>query len=109
RIIGTLSPDGVFNGRYDEESTGALQYTLRSVFENPLDSTEKANAANAIASKLFDGAEGDSLTGFEGKNLLAKPHMSMLIKHGKAASSSGETEIFTIPFGSTAGLRTVAN
>lgn len=109
RIVGTLSPDGMFNGRYDEESTGALQYTLRSVFENPLDSTEKANAANAIAAKLFDGAEGDSLTGFEGKDLLAKPHMSMLIKHGKAASSSGETEIFTIPFGSTAGLRSVAN
>lgn len=109
RIVGTLSPDGMFNGRYDEASTGALQYTLRSAFENPLDSTEKANAANAIASKLFDGAEGDSLTGFEGKDLLAKPHMSLFIKHGKAASRSGETEILTIPLGSTAGLNSVAN
>ncbi|HKN67739.1 MAG TPA: DUF3857 domain-containing transglutaminase family protein [Gemmatimonadaceae bacterium] len=109
RIVGTLSPDGTFSGRYDEAATGALQYTLRSVFENPLDSTEKANAANAIASKLFDGAEGDSLVGFEGKDLLAKPHMSLLITHGKAASRSGETEIFTIPLGSTAGLKSVAN
>ncbi|HEY2379205.1 MAG TPA: DUF3857 domain-containing protein [Gemmatimonadaceae bacterium] len=108
RVSGILSSDGMFNGRYDEEGTGALQYSLRSAFENPLDSTEKANAANAIASKFFDGAEGDSLTGFEGKDLHATPHMSIEIKHGKAASPAGASEIFTIPFGSTAGLNSVA-
>ena len=108
RISGVLSADGMFNGRYEEDATGALQYGLRSVFENPLDSTQKANAANSIASKFFDGAEGDSLIGFEGKDLRAKPHVSIEIKHGKAASSAGETEIFTIPLGSTSGMMTAA-
>lgn len=108
RISGTLSTDGIFNGRYEEEATGAMQYGLRSAFENPLDSTQRANAANAIASKFFDGAEGDSLVGFEGKDLRAKVHVSLLIKHGKATSSAGETEIFTVPFGSMTGMATAA-
>jgi hypothetical protein len=108
RIAGELSSDGIFNGRYDEQAKGALQYNLRSVFENPLDSTERAKAANAIASKLFDGAEGDSLLGFEGKDLRAKPSMSIKISHAKAASSAGETEIFTLPLGSMTGLVSAA-
>jgi hypothetical protein len=108
RISGVLSADGMFNGQYEEDATGALQYGLRSVFENPLDSTQKANAANSIASKFFDGAEGDSLVGFEGKDLRAKPHVSIGIKHGKAASSAGETEILTIPLGNTSGMLTAA-
>ena len=108
RISGVLSDDGTFNGRYDEDASGALQYGLRSAFENPLDSTQKANAANSIASKFFDGAEGDSLVGFEGKDLRAKAHVSLEIKHGKAASSAGETEIFTIPLGNMSGMTTAA-
>ena len=107
-LIGVLSPDGMFNGRYEEDAVGALQYGLRSVFENPLDSTQRANAANSIASKFFDGAEGDSLIGFEGKDLRARAHVSIEIKHGKAASSAGQTEIFTIPLGNTAGMTTAA-
>ena len=108
RISGELSSDGMFNGRYDEEATGALQYSLRSAFENPLDSTQKAKAANAIASKFFDGAEGDSLLGFEGKDLRAKARLSVQIKHAKAASSAGETEIFTTPLGSMSGITSAA-
>ena len=104
RVSGVLSADGTFNGKYEEEATGSQQYGLRSAFENPLDSTEKANAANAIASKFFDGAEGDSLVGFEGKDLRARPRLSLEIKHGKAASSAGTTEIFTNPLGSMSGV-----
>jgi hypothetical protein len=108
RISGDVSSDGTFNGRYEEEATGMLQYGLRSAFENPLDSTEKANAANAIASKFFDGAEGDSLVGFEGKDLRAKARLTLKIKHGKAASSAGETTIFTMPLGSMSGMISAA-
>ena len=108
RIDGVLSADGMFNGRYEEDATGSLQYGLRSAFENPLDSAQRANAANSIASKFFDGAEGDSLVGFEGKDLRARAHLSLEIKHGKAASSAGETEIFTIPLGNTSGMTSAA-
>ncbi len=107
-IAGELTSDGMFNGRYVQEATGALQYTLRSAFENPMDSTERANAANSIAGTMFDGATGDSLSGFEGKNLSAKVRASLLIKHGKATSSAGDNEILTIPFGSMAGMVTAA-
>src|SRR5439155_7391942 len=79
-----------------------------SLGENPLDSTQKAKAANAIASKFFDGAEGDSLLGFEGKDLRAKARLSVQIKHAKAASSAGETEIFTTPLGSMSGITSAA-
>jgi hypothetical protein len=108
RITGDLSNDGMFNGRYDEEATGASQYGLRSAFENPLDSTEKAKAANSIAAKFFDGAEGDSLIGFEGKNLKSKVHVSLKIKHGKAASSAGQTAILSLPMGSMAAMASAA-
>ena len=104
RITGVLSEAGVFNGRYEEEDKGAMQYGLRSAFENPLDSAAKANIVNSIASKYFDGAEGDSLTGFEGKNLAAATRVSLLIKNGKATSSAGDNEIFTIPLGNMSGM-----
>jgi hypothetical protein len=103
-----LASDGMFNGRYEEESTGALQYSLRSAFENPLDSTQKARAADAVASRFFDGAEGDSLVGFEGKDLRAKVRVSLRIKNAKAASSAGETEIFTLPLGNMSGTIAMA-
>ena len=108
RITGALSDDGFFNGRYEEEAAGALQYNLRSAFENPIDSADKANAANSIAAKFFDGAEGDSLVGFEGKDLQAKVHLRLGIKHGKAASSAGATTIFTLPFGNMSGMVSAA-
>ena len=108
RIVGALSPDGTFDGRYTEESIGALQYGLRSAFENPLDSTQKVNVATSVASKYFDGAEGDSLVGFEGKDLGAKVRVSLLVRHGRATSSAGPTEIFTLPLGNMSGMVTAA-
>jgi transglutaminase-like putative cysteine protease len=104
RISGVLSADGYFNGRYDERATGSNQYGIREAFENPLDSTQKANIVNSIASRYFDGAEGDSLVSFAGKDLNAEVRLSLLIKHGKATSSAGATEIFTIPFGNMVGM-----
>jgi len=104
RISGELTTDGLFNGRYVEEATGSLQYSMRSAFENPMDSTKRANSANAVAGRYFDGADGDSLIAFDGKDLAAKARATLLIKHGKATSSVGDNEIFTIPFGNMAGM-----
>ncbi|HKO16831.1 MAG TPA: DUF3857 and transglutaminase domain-containing protein [Gemmatimonadaceae bacterium] len=108
RITGVLSPDGTFNGRYEELATGAMAEGVRDAFENPLDSTQKANLVNSIAGKYFEGAEGDSLVAFSGKDLAAPVRVSLLIKHGKATSSAGGTEIFTIPFGNGARMATAA-
>ncbi len=108
RIIGTLSSSGLFDGLYEETSRGAHQYALRSAFENPIDSAQRAKAADAIATNLFEGAEGDSLTGFAGKDLAATPRMSVRIRHGKAASMAGNSAVLMNPFGSMGGLATSA-
>lgn len=108
RLIGTLSTDGEFNGTYEATGTGANQYSLRSAFENPLDSTQRAKAADAIAGGIFEGAHGDSLTGFKGKDLLATARMSLLIRKGRAASMAGNSAVLTNPFGSMSGFATLA-
>ena len=86
RIAGALSVDGQFTGTYEESGTGSRQYSLRNAFENPLDSAQRAKAANAIAGNLFEGAKGDSLTGFAGKDLSVNPKMSVIVRDGRAAS-----------------------
>ena len=108
RIVGTLSADGFFDGLYEESGTGARQYDLRNAFENPIDSTQRAKAADAVATNLFEGAEGDSLTAFAGKDLSATPRMTVRIRHGKAASMAGTSAVITNPFGSMGGLATSA-
>jgi transglutaminase-like putative cysteine protease len=108
RIVGTLSTDGEFNGHYFADGVGASQYSLRSAFENPLDSTQRANAANAIARGVFDGAQGDSLIGFAGKDLRATPRLSIVVKNGHAASMAGNNAILTNPFGSMSAFTTLA-
>ncbi len=107
-IVGTLSPDGLFNGKYSATSTGANQYELRSAFENPLDSTQRAQAANSIAGGIFDGAQGDSLIGFTGKDLAVNPRLSVLVRNGHAASMAGNNAILTNPLGSMSAFATVA-
>jgi transglutaminase-like putative cysteine protease len=103
RITGELSADGKFNGRYSESAKGNRQYGLRGMFTSPLDSTQRANASRAIATSLFRGASGDSLLGFEGKNLQAEPHVSLRVRNGQAATMSGDTHILSIPVRSLSG------
>jgi transglutaminase-like putative cysteine protease len=108
RVAGVLDSTGVFNGTYEEFGDGAAQYGLRSAFYNPLDSAQTRNGGNAIARKLFEGADGDSLTGFDGRNLAARPHLRVLIRHGRAATPAGATMILQMPLSSMAPLATAA-
>lgn len=107
-IVGTLSPDGQLTGKYEESGLGARQYPLRSAFENPLDSVQRAKIANAMAASLFEGAQGDSLTGFNGKDLSAKPRLTIIIKNGRAASMAGSNAILVNPLGTMSGFATAA-
>jgi hypothetical protein len=108
RVVGTLAADGTFSGRYEELAAGARQYALRAAFANPLDSTQRVNVANAIARKMFEGADGDSLVGFAGKDLTAAPRVSLRITGGKAATSAGNSVVLTNPLGSMGGMATSA-
>jgi hypothetical protein len=99
RIVGTLSEDGIFNGRYEEEDSGAGQYFLRSIFENPLDSSMRANIPKRMVGRFFQGAEADSLQAFNGKDLSAPVRIAFRIRNAKAVEHLGDTDIFTIPLG----------
>jgi hypothetical protein len=104
RVVATLDSTGILNGAYEESGEGAAQYGLRNLFYNPLDSAQRANLANAIAGKLFEGAEGDSLVGFDGKDLGAMARTTLLIRRGKAATPAGATMILHMPLASMSSL-----
>ncbi|MEO8946328.1 MAG: DUF3857 and transglutaminase domain-containing protein [Gemmatimonadaceae bacterium] len=108
RIVGTLSPDGTFAGAYAESGGGALQYSLRAVFENPLDSAQRAKLANAVAANVFEAAQGDSLMGFAGKDLAAAPRVTIRVQHGRAVSMAGPNAILTNPLGTMISFANVA-
>jgi transglutaminase-like putative cysteine protease len=103
-LVGSLTPDGLFAGKWTRMASGAQQYSLRASMSKSTkpDSTERARTTLAIANAIFDGSAGDSLQLFDGRDLNAEPKISVLIRHGKAASDAGGTEILTIPLTSYA-------
>ena len=108
RITGTLRPDGSFDGSYEETGSRATQYPLRQLFENRLDSTQRAGIANGVARRYFEGANGDSLASTEGKDLSVQPKATLLMRGGRGAVSSGGGLIFTIPIGGMGRFATAA-
>ena len=104
RVVATLDSTGLLDGVYEEAGEGAAQYGLRNLFYNPLDSAQRANLGNAIAGRLFEGAEGDSLVGFDGKDLAARAQTTLFIRHGKAATPTGATMILHMPLGSMSSM-----
>lgn len=108
RLTGTLDATGTFQGRYEATAEGTAQYSLRGSWENPVDSAARADAANAIARKLFEEASGDSLVGFDGKDLQAAPRMTLRIRDAKAASQQGGMLFLHLPIGSMGGAATAA-
>ena len=103
-LVGSLTPDGLFAGKWTRLASGAQQYAMRGSISKSTkpDSTERARATVALANAIFDGSAGDSLQLFDGRDLSAEPRISVLIRHGKAASDAGGTEILTIPLRSYA-------
>jgi hypothetical protein len=103
-LVGALTPDGLFSGRWTRLASGAQQYAMRGSMSKSTkpDSADRARATLALANAIFDGSAGDSLQLFDGRDLSAEPRISVLIKHGKAASDAGGTEILTIPLRSYA-------
>lgn len=92
-VSGTLDEEGMFSGLYEETAYGNRQYDLRSGYENPLDSTSRAQVANKIAAAIFTGAEGDSLEATIGRDLAKTPRVSLTVRNGRAATPSGGTTL----------------
>jgi transglutaminase-like putative cysteine protease len=104
RVTVSLDTLGMVDGRYEETAAGAMQYGLRNTFLHPMDTVQRKNFANNLAAKLFEGAEGDSLVVFEGKDLQAVPRVTMRLRHGRAASVAGKSIILQMPLRSMGSL-----
>lgn len=100
-VAGSIAADGNFTGTYEEFAFGSLQYRLRGTFENPMDSAQKARFTDGVARRIFPGASGGDLVGFDGKDLRAQPTMKLRIS-GRAVQLSGPTAILRNPLGSSA-------
>lgn len=96
-IQGELTPQGMFNGHVGRRVSGAPQFSMRNDFSSPIDSTQRTRIARTIANAMFPGGSGDSLVLFDGKDLAAEPRMAVAIHNGRAATSSGNTVILTLP------------
>lgn len=102
RLDGELSADGAFTGTFEQVGRGVHQYKLREAFWDPLKAEQTAELTRALATNLFTGATGSDLKGFDGKDFGAEARVSFRVTAPRAASRSGETLIFTLPFGSMA-------
>jgi hypothetical protein len=97
RIDAELSSQGVLAGRYTETRTGTAQYGLRSAFSRELTANERDQIARAIANNVFEGAQGDSVEVFDGRDLAATPRIGVSFRTSRAVQSTGGTHILTLP------------
>lgn len=109
RLVGRIGPEGRFNGLYEGRYSGARQASMRSAFESPMDSTERAKFTRQVAQRWFDGARGDSLVAFEGKDLEAEPKITLAIRDGRALRRSGDKWILANPLGSMSEMAGAAD
>lgn len=108
RIAGALTEDGMFNGTYEEQDSGAGQYFLRAMLENPLDSSGRASIPKRMVGRFFQGADADSLHAFNGKDLSAPARITFRIRNAKATEHLGDSNIFPIPLGGMGDFATFA-
>ena len=105
RIEGRLDEAGAFHGLYHEEAIGLLQYALREGFSQALTKQQVDNVAQAVATQLFPGARGDSLEAFDGRDLSARPAMSIRLQVARATTPMPDgSHIFTLPLSSMGNL-----
>jgi transglutaminase-like putative cysteine protease len=110
RIEGTLSPEGYLTAAYEERGLGSNQFSLRSLFLEPIDSLRRADFARTIATKLYPGAEADSLQIFDGRDLSVEPRVALRISRGVAVRPTGvgTTVILSLPLSSMRGMADAA-
>ncbi|MGH7703652.1 MAG: DUF3857 domain-containing transglutaminase family protein, partial [Gemmatimonadales bacterium] len=102
RIVGELSADGGFVGRFTRTASGSEQYGLRgSLASSPqMSATDSSKVSRVIANGVFEGASGDSLELFNGRDLRAEPRVSLVVRSSRIISNAGTTDILNLPLDS---------
>lgn len=110
-ITGELLPDGRFRGRYTRTARGEEGYQLRASLagSSRLTADQRSQAALAVANEVFEGAHGDSLEIFEGRDLTATPRVSVTVDAPTVTQRSGSNQIFTLPLNDYANRGLIAN
>ncbi len=110
RIAGTLGADGYVTASLEERGRGSRQYSLRQLFLAPIDSSRRADVARSLATRIYPGADADSLQIFDGRDLAADARVAIRIVRGLAArpAGTGRTMILGLPFGSMQRMGDIA-
>jgi hypothetical protein len=109
QLTGTVSPDGKFDGRYDETASGSIAANLRASFASPLDSAQRVNAARGVARKFFSSGDGDSLVAFNGRDYSVPAHVNIRIRNANATTAAGPVQLLNNPFTTFARMATEAD
>jgi transglutaminase-like putative cysteine protease len=96
-VAGTLAPDGSFTGRLTRTRTGSAQLELREALSRTITGEQRVQIARNLADGVFDGATGDSLELFDGRDLSVPARISVVIRGAKATTSAGGSDILTLP------------
>jgi len=96
-LTGEVSPDGNIAGRVTETFQGPAQLPIRALMSRDYTATQRADMVRSMAGGLFEGAVGDSLQLFDGRDLAAEARITYVIRGGKATTSAGTTEVLTLP------------
>jgi len=109
-LTGELTTDGSFEGWYTEAAFGASQYGLRASLAGSSEFTpeQRDRVALAIVNNVFEGARGDSLELFDGRDLLATARVSAWLEADNVTQRSGTDHIFTLPLPDFANRRVIA-
>jgi hypothetical protein len=108
-LDGELSADGKFNGYYEETATGALAAGMRASFASQPDSAQRASAGRNIARKYFSSGDGDSLSGFNGRDYSAPVRVRVRIRDANATTMAGPVVMLDNPFSSPTAMAGAAD
>lgn len=98
QIEATLSESGQLSGFMEEVNAGPGFEQRRSLFSAPLDSARKATVMRALLG-ILPGAVGDSIEGFDGRNLDAPVRYRIFFSGARGIAQTGGVALFTFPFG----------
>ncbi len=107
-LAGTLDTAGIFAGRLSQERYGAAQIGMREALSRDLSPAAREEITRNIANTAFEGASGDSLELFDGRDLKARARIAEVIRDARAATSAGGTMILTLPIEQAISQRLVA-
>lgn len=98
QVVATMSDSGLMTGYFDERNFGHGFEARRMAFSMPLDSARKANVMRGLLA-ILPGAEGDSISAFDGRDLTAQPGYRIYFSRARGVSNAGGLALLNFPFG----------